>query len=437
MQGFGRRILGGLAGATLGAFAAGGRAQAQANQAQANTAAPPAATQAAPPAIRLGALFPLSGPTAVFGDECFRGLELAVEDRNAAGGVFGRGIALVRADAPDDAAATSEARRLVQGPDRVAAIFGSFSTAIALPASQVAELANMPFFELCALGDAVVERGFRWVFRTAPPAAGFAAVALQGVGLVAAALGRPDSSLRLVIAQEDALGAQSIGAAQETLIQERGLTLTQRAVYAPRPSDLASLVQRLRGLDAEVVLHVGAPGDEVLLFRAMRDANWRPRMVIGTAGGYGLAESARSLGADFAGTMSADFTPFAINERVAPGARAFAELYLRRYGAEPRSGHGLACFTGARIFLDALHRAGSTERDRIRAALMATDLAEGSTACGWGARFDERGQNLRARPVLCQWQPSLTNPAGQAGLRQVAIAPAEAAIAAALTRLGP
>lgn len=431
MQGFSRRSLGGLAGAVLGAFAPPSHAQAPATSSGA-APAPPAG-----PVLRLGALFPLSGPSALFGDECYRGLELAVEDRNAAGGVFGRGIALVRADAPDEGAAAEEARRLVQGPERVAAIFGSFSTTIALPASQVAELANVPFFELCALGDALVGRGFRWVFRASPQATHFAATALKGVSILASALSRPDTALRLAIAQEDALGARSIGASQEALIQERGLTLIERASYAARPTDLTGLVQRLRGLEAEVVLHVGAPGDEVLLFRAMRDANWRPRMVIGTAGGYGLAETARSIGADFTGTMSADFTPFAVHERIAPGARAFAELYLRRYGAEPRSGHGLACYTGAHIFLDVLHRAGSAERDRIRAALMATDIAEGSTACGWGARFDERGQNLRARPVLCQWQPSPATPGNQPGLRQVAIAPAAAAIAQAQTRLGP
>ncbi|OYX14713.1 MAG: hypothetical protein B7Z15_03025 [Rhizobiales bacterium 32-66-8] len=145
------------------------------------------------------------------------------------------------------------------------------------------------------------------------------------------------------------------------------------------------------------------------------------------------AETARSIGLDLTGTMSADWTPFAVNERVAPGARAFAEAYLRRYGAEPRSGLSLAHFCGARIFLDALGRAGGTDRDRIRAAVLATDIAEGSTACGWGARFDERGQNMRARPMLCQWQPAPTG----GGLRQVGIAPAEAAVAPPIPRLGP
>ncbi|MGX9962644.1 ABC transporter substrate-binding protein [Roseomonas sp. F4] len=431
MQAFGRRRLGGLTGAAFGTFALPAIAQGQPQ------APAPAAPQASPPELRLGAIFPLSGPSAPFGDECYRGLELAVEAQNASGGVFGRTIRLVRADAPDDAAATAEARRLTQGNDRVAAIFGSFNTTVALPASQVAELAGVPFFELSAIGDAVMERNFRWVFRAAPRAADFAATALDGVALLGAAIGRHPSSLRLTIAQEDALGANSIAAAQATEIEARGMALVQRAGYAPRPGDLNGLVQRLRGVEAEVVLHSGAPGDEALLFRALREANWRPLMVIGTAGGYGMAETARSIGDDLCGAMSADYTPFAVNEAVAPGARTFAETYLRRYGAEPRSGQGLACFSGARVFLDALQRAGSTDRDRIRAAVLATDIAEGSTACGWGARFDERGQNLRARPILCQWQPSTSaSPGSLPGLRQVAISPAEAAIAGLRPRLG-
>jgi branched-chain amino acid transport system substrate-binding protein len=418
MQGFGRRALGGLAGSALAAGLLADLARAQA------------------PEVRLGTIFPLTGPLALFGDECFRGVELAVEERNAAGGVFGRTLRLLRADVPDEAAATAEARRLTRGEGRVAALIGSFSTAIALPASQVAELAGVPYFEMAALGDAVTERGFRWVFRISPSATDYAATAVAGVALLATAMGRPPQSLRLAIAHEDAAAAQSVGAAQQGAIAALGFTQVQRAAYAPRPSDLNGLVQRLRGVDAEVVLHCGAPGDEALLFRAMAEVNWRPRMVIGTANGYGLTETGRSIGPGLTGTMSADLTPSAVNERMAGGARAYAEMYLRRYGAEPRSGHGLACFTGTRVVLDALARAGSAEAERIRTAILATDIPEGATACGWGVRFEERGQNQRARPFLCQWQPTPPQPGSPAGLRQVVIAPADAAIAEIITRLG-
>jgi branched-chain amino acid transport system substrate-binding protein len=394
---------------------------------------PLVAQQPAPPQaeLRLGALFPLSGPLALLGDESFRGLELAIEERNGAGGVLGRALRLVRGDAPDEAMAAAEARRLASGNERVAAIFGSFASAIALPGSQVAEAAGIPWFELGAISDAVVERGFRWVSRASPGAMDFAAAGIAGVTeVLAPALGTAPDRLRLAIAHEDAPGGQSVGAAQEALARDRGLTLVERATYAARAADLNALVQRLRGQEAEVVLHTGAPGDELLLFRAMRDAAWRPRMVIGTAGGYGLAETARSLGDALLGAMSADWTPFAVNERHAPGARAFAEAYLRRYGAEPRSGHSLACYVGARLFLDALQRGGGTEKERVRAGIQSLDIADGTTATGWGARFDDRGQNLRARPVLCQWQ------AAAQGMQQVAIGPAAAAVAPPVPRLG-
>jgi branched-chain amino acid transport system substrate-binding protein len=411
MTGIGRRGLGAMAAATL-------------------AAARPARGQA-PAELRLGAVFPLSGPLAQLGDESFRGVELAVEERAASGGLFGRPLRLLRADATDEASAAAETRRLLAGPERVAAILGSFSSAVAVPASQIAEMAGIPFFELGALGDAVVERGFRWVFRASPRAADLAEVSLAAVTeVLAPAHGVAPAALRLALLHEEAPGGQSIGTAQEALIAARGLTSVERVAYASRAADLNAAVQRLRGLDAEVVLHTGAPGDEALLFRAIREAGWLPRMVIGCAGGYGLAETARALGDGFRGAMSADLTPFEVNERFAPGARAFADAYLRRYGAEPRSGHGLACFVGTRIALDALARAGSVEKERVRGAVLATDVAEGTTATGWGARFDERGQNTRARPVLCQWQ------AGPSGLRQVAVWPAQAAVADAVARLG-
>jgi branched-chain amino acid transport system substrate-binding protein len=385
----------------------------------------------APAELRVGAIFPLSGPLALLGDETFRGLELAIEDRNAQGGVLGRPLRLVRADATDEATGAAETRRLLSGNERVAAIFGSVASSVALPGSQVAEAAGVPWFELGALTDQFVTRGFRWVFRASPGALDFATAALDGVTeVLAPALGVHPAAMRLGIAHDDGPGGQSVGAAQEELAKARGLTVVERAGYAPRPADLNALVQRLRGQEAEVVLHTGGPGDEMLLFRAMRDANWRPRMVIGTAGGYGLAETGRSLGDALLGAMSADLTPFAVNERYAPGARAFAEAYLRRYGAEPRSGHGLAGFVGARLFLDALQRAGGPEKEKVRAAVLALDVAEGTTPTGWGARFDERGQNTRARPLLCQWQ------AGPQGLRQVVVHPAAAAVADAVPRLG-
>jgi hypothetical protein len=127
-----------------------------------------------------------------------------------------------------------------------------------------------------------------------------------------------------------------------------------------------------------VVLHTGYQNDIVVFYRAMREANWRPRMVIGSGAGYSGVDTMRAVGPDFDGTMNVDFTQFEVNERMAPGVKQFVEAYRRRYGSEPRSGHSLANYCGARICLDAVQRAGGLEADRVRAAMLATDLPDGA-----------------------------------------------------------
>ena len=63
--------------------------------------------------MKFGSLYPISGPLALLGEESARGLELAVDEVNAAGGVKGEQIVLERGDAVDNNQATGEARRLV------------------------------------------------------------------------------------------------------------------------------------------------------------------------------------------------------------------------------------------------------------------------------------------------------------------------------------
>jgi branched-chain amino acid transport system substrate-binding protein len=401
----------------------------------AQTAPPPAAPQPpaapgaapAPGELRFGALFPLSGPLALLGDEAYRGLELATEARNAAGGVLGRPLRLLRTDVTEPAQAGAEARRLAALPaaERPFAMFGTLDTQLALAASQAAELQGLPYLELVAPGEALTERGFRLLFRSAPRTRDYAQTALEAVTPLSLLLGEAEAAVRIgVLHAADAPGAEAVGLALEAGIRERGLTLAERAGYAvQQPAEMAAAVRRLRAASAQVVLHAGSGrgGDAVALFRALADEGWRPKGgVVGLGGGYMLRETAQALGAAFEGTLVADLPQPQMEERFAPGLAAFAEAYQRRYGAEMRSGHSAACFVGAMLFYDALQRAGAADAARFRGAVLAAEVPLRGLANGWGARFEERsGQNHRARPVLQQWR----------GRRLLAVRPADAAVA--------
>ena len=73
--------------------------------------------------VKFGALYPFSGALALLGEESARGLEIAVDEINAAGGVQGEQIVLERGDAVDNNQAIGEARRLISVAG-VKAIFG-------------------------------------------------------------------------------------------------------------------------------------------------------------------------------------------------------------------------------------------------------------------------------------------------------------------------
>lgn len=356
-----------------------------------------------PAELRVGALFPASS---LLGDEALRGLEMAAEDPRP------RPIRLIRAEAADPAAALAEARRLI-GAERCGVIFGSANAQAALAALQAAEPAEVPFVELVSTADSLIERGGRALVRPGPGAAALAALAAQALTrALPPALGLPADALRAALLHDTGASAESVAAACEARLREAGVTVAERLPHAPRSAEMPAIAARLRAAGVDALLHAGGEADAAGLLRALAEAGWRPRIILGLGAGWGLAELARAPGIE--GVLVADAPPIAVNEAHAPGARPFAEAYQRRWGAAPRSGLSLAAHAAARAVL-----ALPGERAALRAALAALDLPGGALGNGWGWRLEERGQNARAAPVLAQWQ----------GGRPVAVWPAAAAMA--------
>ncbi len=354
--------------------------------------------------IRLGALYPFSGGLALLGDESYRGFELAVEKRNAEGGLQGKKIAIFKADAVDAAQAVGAARKLTS-VENVQAIFGSYASSISFAATQVSELAGVPYFELGAVSDPITERGYKYVFRSNPTAKAFADRTVDVINeIIAPGLKVKSQDLRIAIIHEDALYGTTVAKYQTEAAKKAGLSIVETLPYSAKAVDLSSLILRLKGAKVDVVLQTSYQNDTVLFFRQIKEAGFAPKAVIGAGGGYSLQETINAVGPDnMHGVFNIDFTQYLTNEAGAPGIKAFVEAYKKKYGSEPRSGHSLANFSGANIFFDAIHRAGSLDKDKIRAAVLATDVPVGTTPTGWGAKFDQNGQNTRGMASVMQW----------------------------------
>lgn len=370
--------------------------------------------------VKIGALYPFSGGLALLGDESFRGLEIAIEERNAAGGLKKQKIEIVKGDAVEPNQAVGEARRLTS-VDKVPVIFGTYSSSLSIAATQVAELAGVPYFELGAISDPITERGFKNVYRTNPTARDFAARMVDAVGeAIAPALGVDAKTLKVAIIHEDSLYGQTVAGYQTARAKEKGVNIVETLPYSAKSVDLTPVILRLKTAGADVVLQTSYQNDTVLFFRQMKEQGFKPKAMIGAGGGYSLRDTMLAIGAEnMEGALNVDFTQYRTNPKAAPGVDDFVKKYQAKYGTAPRSGHSLANYMGALVFLDAMEKAPDLKAASIRAAVMAVDVPVGGTATGWGAKFAESGQNSRAVPFLMQWQ----------GGDLVTVFPADAAVA--------
>ena len=354
---------------------------------------------------KIGALYPFSGGLALLGDESYRGLELATEERNAAGGVKGQKLEIVKGDAVDPNQAVGEARRLTS-VDKVSVVFGTYSSSLSLAATQVTELAGVPYFELGAISDPITERGFKNLFRSNPTARDFAASMVDSIGgAIAPALGVDVKTLKVAIIHEDSLYGQTVAGYQTKRAQEKGINVVETLPYSAKSVDLTPVILRLKSANVDVVLQTSYQNDTVLFFRQAKEQGFKPKAVMGAGGGYSLRETMEAIGAaNMDGALNVDFTQYKTNTAAAPGITEFVAKYKAKYGTEPRSGHSLANYVGAKIFFDVLQNSKDLSAASIRESVLKVDLPVGATASGWGAKFNEAGQNTRVAPFLMQWQ---------------------------------
>lgn len=388
------------------------------------TAAGAAAAKPTGGQLKIGTLYPLSGSLALLGEESWRGAELARIVQNGKGGVLGKEVVWAKADAPDANAAVSEANRLIS-QEKVTIIVGSYSSTLAQAASEVAERNKIIYWEQGGISDPIVERGFQYLFRTCAEASDYGAVTADFTkDLIAPKLGIAPDKLKVAIVHEDALYGTTVGQAEEKRAKEIGLNLVGRQPYSSTATDLSSLILKLKSMEPDVLWATSYIQDLLLFWKQAREVNFAPKAVIGSGGGYSLADFSKALGADVNGVMNVDFTQYDISETYTKGLKDYVKLYTDTFKEQPRSGHSLANYVGTMFLWEAIGKAGSMDPEAMKKATLALDIPEGQSTNGWGAKFNgasekQAGQNIKAKPVVMQWKDN----------KQLTVYPKQAAVA--------
>jgi branched-chain amino acid transport system substrate-binding protein len=354
--------------------------------------------------IKIGALNPYSGPLALYGTEVTRGYELAAEKVNAAGGVLGKKIELVRGDVSTPQQGIATVEQLVSR-DKVDAFIGTYISAISLTASDSAMRYNKLYWETNAVAQSLTERGLPNFIRSGPDGAAFAKTSAETVReLIAPALKKDVKDLKVWIQSEDSIYGTSIAAGQKKLLEAAGAKVVGVGTHASKSIDLNDSVLRAKQAAPDVVLQTGYVPDVNLMLRTFREQGFKPPAIV-IVGTGDTPETLQSIGKEYLeGIVIVGYPRYDISETFGPGNRAYLAAYKAKFKSDPVAPQGMAAYSGFMLMVEAIKAAGSVDIEKVQAAAAKMNLPEGSTPSGFGAQFDKNFQNTRALFTASQWQ---------------------------------
>jgi branched-chain amino acid transport system substrate-binding protein len=366
--------------------------------------------------LKIGAINPYSGPLALYGDEMARGYQIAVNERNAKGGVLGRKIELVRGDATNPQQAIAAVDQLATR-DKVEIFVGTYVSAIANAGSDAALRHERLWWDTNALAADLTERKLPNFVRSGPNGGHFAETSVRAVAeMIAPALGKRPDQVTVALEHEDSIYGKTIADVQKARLEEKGVKVVGVGAHNFRAPDLTDVVLRARKTNADIWVLTGYVPDTNLMLRTAREQGYKPAaiMTVGTGDTY---ETLDALGADYLeGMFVVSYPRPDISEKYAPGASGYLDAYRKAYNRDPIAPQSLAAYGGLLLMFDAVQAAKSTEPAKVRAAAAAMDKPLSSYPTGFGAKFDDKFQNTRAQPVVIQWQAG----------KQVTVFPVEA-----------
>lgn len=329
----------------------------------------PAAAQRAEPCI--GGSWELTGPLAHIGRQIRYGVEVALDEINAAGGVLGQELNLVvYDDVGEPARAVDNALRIGER-DNCVAMIGGARTPSAIALREPLHDMEMPWLGVISAGSRVLdhEGGENyWMFRVGLNDTNVAPFLLQEA-LQAAPNGR------VAFLHEATAWGQGALPNVERAFEEAGVELLGVESFNIGDTDMTAQLMRLRDAGVEALVYYGVDAETDALLRSMQRLDYSPPLFAAQGIGAQLSETAGALadGHRVMGTFSF------WGELSEPGQRlldSIVERYDEVSGPRDLLMHSgtASAYDVTHIIARAIEIAGEFDRGKVRDAFFEVEF---------------------------------------------------------------
>lgn len=309
--------------------------------------------------ILIGEYLPMSGDLATYGQDAHSGVTMAVDEVNAAGGILGKKIKLITEDEqskPEEA--RTAALKLIQRHG-VSVLIGDMASGSTLAAAPEIQRRKIPMVSPASTNPKVTEVG-DYIFRTCftDPFQG------EAMGKFAV-----DSlHLKKFAILKDVKSDYSMGLAQNftATIKRLGGEIVAEEAYSSGDVEFRSQLTSIKSKNPEAIFIPGYYTEIGLVARQARSLGLSIPLLGGD--GWDSPKTIEIGGSDINGSYFS--TAFVAADPDA-GVQAFIKRFEALYHRVP-SGMAVMGYEAARLVMDAITRAGSTDPAKIRDALAAT-----------------------------------------------------------------
>jgi branched-chain amino acid transport system substrate-binding protein len=351
----------------------------------------------APATIKLGAVVPVTGKFGSGGAQVKTGYEIAVQHINQAGGVFvkefNKNIPLELKVLDDESDPTKTVSRLeTLNAEGVTAYLGGFGSALHAAAAAIADKNKVPYLGVAfALWD-VHQRGYKYLFS---PFIKSPDIAREVFKMLNAQIPEGERPTKVAIFRLKTDWGIELANLFQQEAGKYGYEVVVLQDYAMGTKDYSPLIQAAKAAGAEALMVNPTPPDGMAMMKQIKelDYNFKFYYFIRAADVPAWGKTLGSAG-DYA-VISAGWhnsVPF-------PGIKELNASHQKKKGrpADPMVG---PAYAAVQILADAIQRAGTLDRAKIREALAATDMM---TVTG-PVKFAADGTAVGLPWVATQWQ---------------------------------